>query len=129
MNAKEKRDLVNFRLTKARSTLNEIHILTQNKFWTTAINRLYYACFYAVTALLIENNIKTNTHSGVRQMFSLHFIKNGLIDSNLGRFYSDIFELRHSGDYDDYFTVDEQEVLELIEPAEKLINRIEEILK
>lgn len=44
------------------------------------INRLYYACFYAVIALLIKNNISTQTHDGARTQFGLIFVKTGIID-------------------------------------------------
>jgi uncharacterized protein (UPF0332 family) len=129
MNADEKRDLISYRLKKAKETFQEIHILIENKLWNTAVSRLYYSCFYAISALLVEHDFVTKTHTGARQLFGLHFIKPGIVDPELGRFYSKLFELRHSSDYNDFMNFGEQEVLPLIEPAEKLINRIEEILK
>lgn len=44
------------------------------------MNRLYYACYYAVTALLISNGLNATTHAGVRTMLGLKFIKTGLVD-------------------------------------------------
>jgi len=35
--------------------------------------------FYAVTSLLVKNEIKAHRHAGVRQMFGLHFVSKGLI--------------------------------------------------
>ena len=129
MNSGEKEALVAYRLAKSKETLSEIPILIENKLWTVAVNRLYYACFYAVNALLIQNDIKTQTHSGTRHMFALHFIKTGIIDTELGRFYSKLFERRHSGDYDDFVVFKPDDILSLVDPAQKLIARIEEILK
>ena len=51
--------------------------------------------------LLIKHEIKAQTHKGVRQMFGLHFIKTGIINQETGKFYSDIFDMRQTGDYDD----------------------------
>ena len=100
----------------------------ENKLWNTAVNRLYYACYYAVIALLIDKDINAQTHSGVRQMFGLHFIKSGLIDKDSGKFYTDIFDMRQTGDYDDYIDFRKEDVLDLIEPANELISKIEMLL-
>jgi len=128
MNPQEKQELVAYRISKAKETLREVDTLINHKFWSTSVNRLYYACYYAVIALLVKNEIKAQTHAGVRQMFGLHFVKTGLIDTDLGKFYSDIFDKRQTGDYDDYVTFTEIEVKSLIQPAKQLINEIERLL-
>jgi uncharacterized protein (UPF0332 family) len=51
---------------------------------------------------LMDKDFETLTHSGVRQMFGLHFIKPGVIDQDFGRFYTRLFDLRQSGDYEDF---------------------------
>lgn len=56
MTEQEKSELVTYRIQRAKETLKEVDILIDNQFWTTSINRLYYACFYAVSALLLKNN-------------------------------------------------------------------------
>jgi uncharacterized protein (UPF0332 family) len=81
-----------------------------------------------VIALLIDKDIHAQTHSGVRQMFGLHFIKTGIIDKEAGKFYTDIFDMRQTGDYDDYIDFKKEDVLELIEPANELISKIELLL-
>jgi uncharacterized protein (UPF0332 family) len=129
MNLKERQELVKYRITKARETFNEVRLHIENKLWNTAINRLYYACYYAVIALLIDKEIQSRTHAGARQMFGLHFVKSGLIDKELGRFYIDIFDMRQTGDYDDYIDFKKEDVLDLMEPANDLITKIEVLLK
>jgi len=128
MNQEERQELVKYRIKKARETFNEVGLHVENKLWNTAVNRLYYACYYAVIALLIDKDIKAQTHSGVRQMFGLHFIKSGLIDKDSGKFYTDIFDMRQTGDYDDYIDFRKEDVLDLIEPANELISKIEMLL-
>ena len=124
----DKAQLVKYRLTKARETYNEVSILVKNELWNTAVNRLYYSCFYAVIALLAENNIEVLSHSGARQMFGLHFIKTGKIDPESGRFLARLFDLRQTGDYDDFIDFDREKVMELLEPADQLISTIERLL-
>ena len=58
MNARERQELVEYRIQKAKETLMEVDVLIENKFWNTTVNRLYYACYYAVIALLVKNEIK-----------------------------------------------------------------------
>jgi len=128
MTEPEKKDLLNYRLTRAKETIEEVDILIENKLWNTAVNRLYYACFYAVSGLLVYNSLNAQTHAGVRQMFGLHFVKTGLIDKSLGKFYTDIFDKRQSGDYDDFISYTKDDVIDLLEPAKHLIKAIEKIV-
>jgi uncharacterized protein (UPF0332 family) len=71
--------------------------LIENQFWNSAINRMYYACFYAVGALLVLNGVETSSHSGMRQKFGQLFVKTGEINRDLGKHYSELFEKRHKG--------------------------------
>jgi uncharacterized protein (UPF0332 family) len=129
MTTDERRELVNYRINKSTNTFAEIQLLLDNMLWNTAVNRLYYACYYAVIALLIDREIETLTHAGARQMFGLHFIKTGVIEKELGKFYSQLFDLRQTGDYDDFIDFSKEQVIELLEPAKKLIEEIEFVLQ
>lgn len=128
MNEQEKAELINYRINRAEESLKEVQLLIENKLWTFSINRIYYSCYYAVSALMLKHNIETKTHSGIRQMFGLHFVKTSKIPMDLGKFYSDIFEMRQSGDYDDYIEFTEEEVQDALKSAEELILNIKSIL-
>ena len=52
--------IVNYRLQRAKETLAEVNEIVKLGYWHTAANRLYYACYYAVTALLNNNNFLIN---------------------------------------------------------------------
>lgn len=64
-----------------------------------AMNRLYYAAFYGVSALLMEHDLSFKKHSGVRAAFHQQFIKTGVLDRKWGRLYDQLFEDRQEGDY------------------------------
>lgn len=49
----ERQSIVTLELKKAYETYDEIGILTAADRWNGAANRLYYAVFHAVNALLI----------------------------------------------------------------------------
>lgn len=128
MNSEDRAAVVRYRMARASEVLAEVRVHVEHRFWNTAVNRLYYACYYAVSALLVSKGISATTHSGVRQMFGLHFIKEELIPKDLGKFYSDIFDMRQTGDYEDYLDFTEEDVLDLQEPAQRLIETISVIL-
>lgn len=87
-------DYVNYRLQRAKETIHEVDKHIENEFWNTAINRMYYACFYAVGALLVKNGVETSSHSGARQKFGQLFVKTGKIDKDLAKHYTKLFEKR-----------------------------------
>lgn len=64
-----------------------------------AMNRIYYAASYAVSAALLERQSSSKKHSGVRSAFHREFIKTGLLEPQWGRFYNELFEDRQEGDY------------------------------
>jgi uncharacterized protein (UPF0332 family) len=119
-------DYVSYRIRRAKETIPKTKILIDNKLWNTAINRMYYACFYAVGALLVKNGVETSSHSGSRQKFGQLFIQTGMISKELGKHYSELFEKRQKGDYDDFFDFDEEAVVKLYQPSVDFINAFEE---
>jgi len=123
-----KKDLINYRIARARDTLEDAQILAENKKWNSAINRLYYAAYYAVIALLLSNDLKPTTHNGAKSNFSEHFVKTGKIDKELGKIFSQLFSWRQKGDYDDLFDFQEENVLPYFEPVKKLISEVEKLV-
>ena len=121
-------DYINYRMKRAKETLIEVETLINNEYWNTAINRLYYACFYAVNALLLKYNINASTHSGIRQKFGQHFVITGKISKDLGKHYSELFEKRQKGDYNDFYDFDKETVERLFKPSILLIKEIKNII-
>ena len=97
-----KRDIVNYRRQKACDLMHDVDVLIDNELWNSAVNRMYYACFHMVSALLILHGIEVKSHMGVRQAFGLHFVKTNLLSSECGRIFSKIYDKRQSSDYDDF---------------------------
>jgi uncharacterized protein (UPF0332 family) len=93
-----------------------------------AVNRLYYACFYSVTALLHNNGLDTKTHSGTQRMFSLHFIKSGIIKKEFGELYAILMDMRQNADYEDTVEYEREDVMKVLQPAHELIAAIEDVL-
>ncbi len=124
----EKSEYVYRRIANAKRTLDEVNIHIENKLWNTAVNRLYYACFYAVTALLYNYDLDTKSHSGTQTVFGHHFVKTGIISKESGKFYTKIFGMRQNADYEDEIEYEKEDVLQLLQPATDLISAIEDVL-
>ena len=103
-------ELIRYRLAQARESLAEAELLLANGHVRTAVNRLYYACFYAVSALLLTEGHSSLKPSGVRALFGQHWIAPGRLAKDMGRFYRRLFDARQKGDYADLVTFDRAEV-------------------
>jgi len=103
--------------------------MIDNKFWNASVNRIYYSCYYAVSALLLKKSIETSSHKGIRQMFGLHFVQEGLVSKEDGRFFSDLYDRRQTGDYDDFVSYNDETVMKLFNQSEGFISRIIELIK
>ena len=115
-----KNDYINYRIQKSNLTYEGAIILADNKRWNSCVNRLYYSSFYLTSALLFKNEIKADTHNGVKTQFFLHYIKSGLLPKDAGKFYSHLFDLRKETDYADFIEFNENLVKPMPESVKEL---------
>ncbi len=106
----------------------EVDVLMFNKFYITAINRLYYSCFHATKALLLTKDLVPKTHSGVVTLLHQHFVQNGLFDLEHASFFSRLMQERIEDDYNDFMIVDEDEAAEFVTPAKEYLSYIENLI-
>src|ERR1035437_10221983 len=125
----EQNDYIKYRIQRATETLNDARLLAENERWNSSLNRLYYACFYAVSALLYSHSIEAKTHKGVRIKFMSEFIKTGLFEKDFGKLFSDLFDWRQEGDYSDFISFDKDLTMPLINKSEEFITLIRAFLK
>jgi uncharacterized protein (UPF0332 family) len=94
-----------------------------------AISRAYYALFYAVSALLLEEGRRFQKHSGVRAIFNQHYVKTGKLSRTHGELYNRLFRDRQEGDYVEFKKFDEQYVSEQIKGCEEFLKEIRPLIK
>jgi uncharacterized protein (UPF0332 family) len=128
LDAQSREALVQYRLERADETLKEVEILANESHYNAAANRLYYACYYAATALLVANGHNTQTHAGTKTLLGLHFVSKGLLSNEYGKTFSRLFEIRHSGDYDDFVYCDKAMIDEYTPKAKDFIRAIKSLL-
>ena len=113
-------EYINYRINRAYESLEDARILADNERWNATTNRLYYATFYAVIAILLKNN---------QSIFSEKFIKTGIIPTKYGQIYSRLFTWRQKSDYDDLFDFDKETILPYLKDVEDFLHVIGDHLK
>ena len=126
---KDKKTLIDLKLERANETIKEIPYLIEQGFYRTAANRLYYSCYYVVSALLLKNGYEARTHNGIITLFAKDFVKTGIVSTDEGKLYRSLFELRQTGDYDEAQNVSKEDIVARLEPTERFIATIEKLIK
>ena len=88
LDEESRKALIAYRLQRAYETLKEAEVMIRESFYNAAVNRMYYACYYAAVALLLKYDIQTQTHNGVKTMLGLHFISTGKLSLKIGKTFS-----------------------------------------
>lgn len=118
----KRRELSQYRLKQAAESLEEAEFLMSGKMSPRSIiNRAYYAMFYAVLALLVNEPYASSKHTGVLAYFNKNFVKSGLLPEALGRSLNKAFELRQRGDYREYIEMTHEQVAPFIGEARSFI--------
>lgn len=125
----QRRDIVHYRIENAQKMLFEVESHRENGFYNTAINRMYYACYYAATAMLVSLGVEVKSHDGVRLNLGKHVVMQGLLSPELGRFYSRLFSKRSTGNYDDFVNHTLETVDELLPQARLFVETLVSQLK
>ena len=129
MNNEDRKTMVGLQMEKANRFMEQAEMVRDLKQWDMAANRYYYACFHAVQALFIHNGLASRTHAGMLRQFGLHFIKTGIIEDRLGGFLTRMEQLREKGDYNCIFSINEEELCTIVEPAHELVKVIANLIQ
>lgn len=125
MNEELKHNLIVHKVTTAVDMLAEIRSHIANGYYNTAMNRMYYACFYCAAALLIKLDVQdVKRHATVRNLFNMHYIKTGVLEKRWGTFYSEIMDCRAAADYEEFKTFTMDDVMEMLPLVEEFITMI-----
>lgn len=111
-------------LEKAQRTFDDAMFCASEGKWETSANRLYYALFHAMSALLINEGYHVKSHRGILAMFGEHFIKTEIFAKEDGSLLSDLVIMRDNADYNCFFEADEEKLSPYIEPTRLLIEKI-----
>ncbi len=124
----ETRALIEYRMKRSKEALDEAELMLNNGHVNTFINRLYYACFYAVNAILLEKGYSSAKHSGIRSLFHQQIIKSGLLPDKFGKWYDRLYDNRQKADYMDMIVFLKNDVSPWLVDAQELVRAIEKLL-
>jgi uncharacterized protein (UPF0332 family) len=120
--------LIQYRLGRAQESLDDACLIAEANRWNACMNRFYYSCFYAVSALLVRDGLSSSRHTGVRSLLNRHYVRTGKVPRDLARVYNDLFERRQEGDYADFVRFQADQVRPWILQAEVFITSIKALL-
>jgi len=120
---------IEHRLLRAQESPDEVRVLIGAGHYRTAVSRLYYACFYAVSALLLTEGRRVSKHSGVRALFDQFWVNTGRVPVRRGRFYRRMFQHRQKADYADLATFEQAMVEGWLREAVESVQEIAELVE
>lgn len=120
--------LIQYRMERAQESLDDARLLADAERWNACVNRLYYSCFYAVSALLVRDGLSSSRHTGVRSLLNRHDVRTGKVPREFARVYNDLFERRQEGDYADFVRFQADQVRPWMPQTETFITHIKTLL-
>jgi len=115
-----------YRISQARDSLREADVLLRGEMSLRSVmNRLYYAMFYAVLALLQTKQLGTSKHSGAIALFDKEFVKTGTFPKELSKALHRAFELRQKGDYMEETEISTADMEDIRPLAERFVDKAE----
>jgi len=124
----EQRALVNYHMERAREAIAEAKVLFDSGHVNAYVNRLYYACFYASSSLLLTKGFSTSKHGYLRSLVHRELVKTGLIREELGKHFDLLFDSRQAGDYADFAHFEADEVAPWLGETEGFVECIAQLL-
>ena len=116
-------DYVEYQIEKSKETLQDAELLYVNNKLTSAVNRIYYAMFYSVSAFANIHRFSTSKHTGIKSYFDGEIANKNLVGLEMKKFYGIIYDKRHTGDYKRY-DFNKNEVGEWIIKAKDFVAKI-----
>jgi len=114
-------ELAHYWMEQAQRYIESARLLAEAGDYKSAANRSYYSVFHAMRSLLALQGKDFKKHSGVISEFRKEYMKSGLLDTSLSQILTVLFRVRTQCDYDDFYLIDKQEVMEQIQSAEAFL--------
>ncbi len=124
----KQRDLSRYRFSQAEETMQSARLCEEMKFYKDAINRAYYAAFYAVKAVLAVSDVDFKRHKDVVAYFNQHYVATEIFEKDCGRKLARLQRKREASDYDDFYIASADEADEQIMSATHIIEAVKVFL-
>lgn len=124
----QRKELAKYWMEKSKRSLIAAEYQFNQNDYDFCANRLYYAAFYAVCAVLVLRGFSYKKHSGVRAALHRYFVKTGIIPFEYGALYDALLRDREDADYVAFSDLDPEILRKEIFQVNDFINIFNEIL-
>ncbi|MBI4181658.1 MAG: HEPN domain-containing protein [Candidatus Aenigmarchaeota archaeon] len=115
-------------LERARALLDDAALLAHSGKLLSAIDRIYYAMFWAAQAALLSRDVVTRTHKGLLHEFGRVFVKPGRVARKHYDALTNAFDLRQSSTYDLEVEANTPDVMALLRQAHEFVAAMEAMI-
>jgi hypothetical protein len=117
--------LLNINIEKSDEALKIADYAIREGALTTALNRIYYAVFYTVSAMAIKHDFITSKHAQMLGWFNKKFVyEEKIFSTELGGIYKKTYQFRQRSDYDTEYPTDIEQAKELLADAKVFIKAV-----
>ena len=127
-NVSQKEVLVRYWFEKAYEALESAKNEYEDGRLSFAMNRIYYTCYYALTAVFRDQDKMFKKHKGLRSALHRDLIRNGIIEDRWGKFFDVVFEARQRGDYIPMVTFERTQLEDFLQQAEQFLKEMERLI-
>ena len=124
----ERRIIVSLEIEKSDNIFQQNSELKRLGYWDNVANRLYYAVFHSVSALLIKDGHEVASHKGATALFGRYYIVTGKMPQQYGKLYSQLQTLREKSDYNCSFTAKQEDIDPLIGQTADMLVEIKSLV-
>lgn len=122
-------ELSKMRLSVAKERIEFAQKILEIGDYKTVANRSYYAVFAAMRAVLALDGFDSKKHSGIIAEFRKNHIKTGILPKCLSDTIEVLVESRQGSDYDDFYLITKEEVIEQLSKATEFVFEISKYLE
>jgi uncharacterized protein (UPF0332 family) len=124
----DKETLIHYRIEQAKNACDDADFLIQNDRLTSAVNRIYYAMFYMLSALALKHDYHTSKHKQLLGWFNKNFVKDGTLAPQYAKIVTEAFESRSESDYGVFVKFTKDDVVDMFVDMKDFITTIEQCI-
>lgn len=124
LNAEDRELLIRYRIEQSDQTVHEAEYLISAGFYRGAVNRIYYSCFYLLSALAIKFEFTTSKHNQLIGWFNKTFISTKILPKEISQFVLKAYNKRIKGDYEPVDNLNREEVQVLMDELKDFISKM-----
>jgi len=121
--------MIEHNFVRAKSTFDDAVLLVEHDRLAAAVNRIYYALFYTISAMALSQEYHTKKHSQLIGWFNKEYIKTGIFDKKFGLTLHQAFDSRSDADYGSFVEFSKDEVTMMLNNAFEFIETIYDYLE